>query len=354
MKNPDDKSFVEIPLTAEQQAVISPLLKRISEIDGKLIVTPEEAAVDAKIRERIQAAIFDIVSSIKAESPVSHVNLTGQDMADMGMELSLKAFVDNIENLFVDGDKFAAGDLNLFFSKWSSGFVHGSDSMVALTNLVCKILRSDEKLKMIKEVSWRKPIMANITAMVYDEDIDFKSLKDAKKYCVIGKFLTTEGRVLSYMGTENQNRPISPTKFPINPFAVSALRGIRLLPNDNLGYRAKLELNNLDDLYVATLNREAGAKIATLVELITIASGSGLIIPELKDVFGDAMGKALMCSVKNVPLYDDIKKVFPGDIWFGFDMDAIKIGKTGFKIVPFRCSMPNSDLVSEGSVAVAG
>ncbi|MFA6992375.1 MAG: hypothetical protein WC269_03800 [Candidatus Gracilibacteria bacterium] len=351
MRNLSDKIGDEIPLSAQDRAALKPLLMRQQELAQRMVLTPDEILEAERIRPAILHIIDSAIASAESGTDVgaTHVDLTMKDLANMDRDVSVRALVDNLENLFVQEDRFATADLNLFFS-WARSLVHGSDSLISITNLVTKILRKGEELSILKEVSWRKPMRTNITAAVYGKDIDFKLLTDLERYCVTGKFLTTEGRVLSFMGTENQNRPIKEERFPKNPFAAAMTEGISYHDDDS-EFQLMLRLRSMEDVFARRIESIPGLNVATLVELITIlVSCSVQIVPEL----GEAArrGAAIqMASVNGIPLHQDIKNLC-GDIRLGVDMEKAKTGKTGAKIIPFRCAIPNCDIDSGGMVAI--
>lgn len=65
----------------------------------------------------------------------------------------------------VSGDTFATGSTRIP-NTWSTGFIHGADSLLPVTRLASRILRPDEVIRGLERVTWKKPMTSNLQIAV--------------------------------------------------------------------------------------------------------------------------------------------------------------------------------------------
>lgn len=81
--------------------------------------------------------------------------------------VELSATEDFLDTFYVR-DGVASGLTRLYFSKWSSKFVHGADSLIPITSLASKLLIDNESIISMSEVKWIRPMRKNLKLVAFD------------------------------------------------------------------------------------------------------------------------------------------------------------------------------------------
>lgn len=232
---------------------------------------------------------------------------------------------DIIEDIKTDGKSFVSGKLVLSKSDWSREFAHGADSLVQIHALIEEILASGEKITLIRDISWKKPMQSNIRMVAYDRQLNPEEIPH--DITVEGSFKTSNNRTIYFYGVQDQSDPITMSQ-AVNPYAIL---------KEKINFFSRIIDSNNHEYSIGSIDYDLPARIvpATIAELLTIAVSSSF-----SRQFGDR-DLALAASISSVVIPEDYRSFAARTpkIKCRFNTGKTRQGKSGMSLIPCEFSI---------------
>lgn len=297
-------------------------------------------ALKREIRELLQAGLPE---GVTAEDPI----ILSMDETPIQQDGPDKFY--DIES---DSETFVRAHAPMFLTPWSNQFVHGPDVIIHPVILAeAHLLKPGERICELRTVTWRKPIQHDLDLAVYARAFE-KRPTGSDPYALHGEFGTSDGRILTFMGIEKPDQPISKMA-DCNPYAKMVFCGCESCHKKNgadvHAFRLKKDVPP-DTLEV--LRESTAFRIATLLEILTYAL---LVAGTKRGYDGEVIAHSgLMSRVTNLPIPEGMEDILGGKK----SLQLRNLGKrtvnreSGLSMMPFEYRFPHQSEFSRGIVAV--
>lgn len=255
-----------------------------------------------------------------------------------------------------DGKTYARGEAPLFFTDLTRSFAHGADTIIFPAAFAEKILQPGERLTLLQEVTWKRPMKHSLYIEVREGDPLEKSKLD--QCDMYGSFATSSGRVLNFSAIRDESKPII-NKGKTNPYAerIMCICNECFQSKEANSFEFHMGNNNMPDEAFDDLEESQALKVATLLELLSKATALASANHQAKT--GSALCRLkLMGGVRNLPIPANMR-VFFGKTLIQTEKkltvrlldDQQRPGKSGMAIMPFEFQFPHQTDMGTGIIA---
>lgn len=237
-------------------------------------------------------------------------------------------------------------DVGLFINEQNDGddpFAHAPDILLSAMSIAERLLRTDEKVSVLKRFIVNKPVKNNVRLIVYDKEHPFDENEDSASF--IGELSTNQGRGLRFYGLENENDPIK-NRAELNPyFHDLILNNSSKKTQDGRNIKFNLTQEGNQSI-IEKLKNSDTLLLATLLELISNT---------INDFLSEYSHLRLMGSLRNLVLPENIENLFQGDgeVQIQILWDTKKRHPSGMDLVRIEYKFAHQADFSKGMIAVS-
>lgn len=217
-----------------------------------------------------------------------------------------------------DGQRYIEAITELFFSAESLTNVHGPVMILYLATLAEDILEDGESISSLNRASFKRLVVQNMRLHVCDAAFGFSSEVEQLKpnASIIGKFKTTNGRVLDFFGVQLVDSPVTQLA-NFNSFAIKMLP--TGFPHRKEGdvYRMTLS-TELDSKHIPNGGFSVAASLMTILDMVII----------MMFTYPSAAKTNLLLRISELDLIEDLPEVLTS----GLTIEAIPREKKKYRI----------------------
>ncbi|MBI2464401.1 hypothetical protein HYV57_05590 [Candidatus Peregrinibacteria bacterium] len=346
------------------------LLEQLENLDSKGFLKDANDLAEIRrihqlVQEEIDAIFRQISVPIRANTDLCFCDA---NMPDSTSKPCHDDVWENIPSLvcdvITDGQTSASCNTALFYTPWSNSFVHGSDSLLAVTELIRHLLQPSEAIHLMRRFTWRKPLQSNLTLSASSHDNKAPSLfkktrnivknrlgtqhpiPNAQDIALDGEFVTNQGRIIRVVGRLNNNAITNTTHR--NPFAHNTLCNCPNCcqrPSSDV-YSFALHPPTAEGCF-DTFAQSSPVSLSTLVEILTIA------LSHIRLDSAESTVLRLLGGVNNLELPSNMSDLFKDDSRLEVKLNTphTRLGKSGLQIIPFTYQFSHQSQPASGIIA---
>jgi hypothetical protein len=233
---------------------------------------------------------------------------------------------DYLVDVETNSETFIQAKTVLYLTKTSRRFVHGADAVAIITHMAGKILKDGERIELMRDVRFRRPILTNLDVTVIESnDSSSPAQIDGRDVVLTGTFVTDEGRILRFYGVDDPESAVNPHVGEATPL------------EDYLNY--KLQGGNPIDGYVFDIDLpscDCGGESCGVDRFYEVMCRSEFMVSAFMDLVQRIVltscwdGVDVRCRLRIMASFENI--VLPEDLKSFFEGVATGSGKTSFTV----------------------